>query len=90
MRIKESDRTLALQTELKKCDVDLIENNNEWILDASKFELKDDTLFENYDDHRIAMALATLAFIKPIEMENLEAVNKSYPDFWEHLKLTES
>lgn len=90
LRIKESDRTLALQTELKKCDVDLIENNNEWILDASKFELKDDTLFENYDDHRIAMALATLAFIKPIEMENLEAVNKSYPDFWEHLKLTES
>jgi 3-phosphoshikimate 1-carboxyvinyltransferase len=90
LKIKESDRTLALQTELKKCCVDLIENNSEWILDASKFELQDNTLFENYDDHRIAMALATLAFIKPIQMKNLEAVNKSYPDFWEHLKLTES
>ena len=90
LKIKESDRTLALQTELKKCGVDLIENNSEWILDASKFELQENTLFENYDDHRIAMALATLAFIKPIQMENLEAVNKSYPDFWEHLKLTES
>lgn len=90
LKIKESDRTLALQTELKKCGVDLIENNNEWFLDASKFELKENTLFENYDDHRIAMALATLAFIKPIQMENLEAVNKSYPDFWKHLKLTQS
>ena len=70
--------------------VDLIENNSEWILDASKFELQENTLFENYDDHRIAMALAILAFIKPIQMENLEAVNKSYPDFWEHLRTLKS
>jgi 3-phosphoshikimate 1-carboxyvinyltransferase len=90
LKIKESDRTLALQTELKKCGVDLIENNSEWILDASKFELQENTLFENYDDHRIAMALAILAFIKPIQMENLEAVNKSYPDFWEHLRTLKS
>lgn len=90
LKIKESDRTLALQTELKKCNVYLTEDNGEWFLDASKFELQENTLFENYYDHRIAMAFATLAFIKPIQMENLEAVNKSYPDFWEHLKLTES
>lgn len=90
LRIKESDRTLALQTELKKCAVILEEDNGKWSLDASKFELQKNMIFENYDDHRIAMALATLAFIKPIKMENLEAVNKSYPDFWEHLKLTES
>lgn len=85
LKIKESDRTLALQTELKKCGVKFTERNNEWFLDATTFDLKESTVFENYDDHRIAMALACLAFIKPIHMENLEAVNKSYPDFWEHL-----
>lgn len=90
LKIKESDRTLALQTELKKCGVQLNENNKEWFLDATNFELKESTVFENYDDHRIAMALACLAFIKPLQMENPEAVNKSYPDFWEHLEYCSS
>ena len=90
LKIKESNRTYALQTELKKCGVDLIEDNGKWSLNASNFELHENTLFDNYDDHRIAMAFACLAFIKPIKMENLDATNKSYPDFWEHLKLTES
>ncbi len=84
LKIKESDRTLALQTELKKCKVVFEEKNNEWILDASNFELIENTTFENYNDHRIAMALACLAIIKPIEMNNPETVNKSYPDFWKH------
>ncbi|MFM9946150.1 MAG: 3-phosphoshikimate 1-carboxyvinyltransferase [Bacteroidia bacterium] len=85
LKIKESNRTLALQTELKKCNVNFKEVNNEWILDATNFELKENTLFENYDDHRIAMAFGCLSLIKPIKMKNKETVSKSYPDFWEHL-----
>lgn len=90
LKIKECDRILALQTELKKCQVNFIENNDEWILDASNFELQENTEFENYDDHRIAMAFACLSFIKPIKMAKPEVVNKSYPDFWKHLNLTQA
>ena len=86
LKIKESDRTLALKTELKKCSVELVEKDNNWYLNAHKFELIENTLFENYDDHRIAMALGCLSLIKNIKMNNKEAVNKSYPDFWIHLK----
>ena len=86
LKIKESDRTLALQTELKKCGVKLEQDKDEWVLDATGFELKEGTIFENYNDHRIAMALATLAFIKPIKMENPETVGKSYPGFWKDLQ----
>ncbi len=90
LKIKECDRTLALQKELKKCKVDFFELNDMWILKASNFTLKENTEFENYDDHRIAMALGCLSFLKPIRMANAEAVNKSYPDFWKHLSLTQT
>jgi len=87
LSIKESDRTLALQTELIKCNVTFYPSQKEWILDASAFELKEHTVFETYNDHRIAMALAPLVFIKPIKIRNPEVVNKSYPEFWKHLQL---
>lgn len=86
LKIKESDRTLALQTELKKCNVNLIENDGEWFLDAQNFDLKENTHFQNYNDHRIAMALGCLSLIKPIEMDNMDTVKKSYPNFWEQLQ----
>jgi 3-phosphoshikimate 1-carboxyvinyltransferase len=43
-----------------------------------------------HNDHRIVMALSVLASIAdgPVVMEGCEAVNKSYPDFFEDLKKT--
>jgi 3-phosphoshikimate 1-carboxyvinyltransferase len=38
-----------------------------------------------YNDHR--MAFAPLALKVPIIIENAEVVSKSYPDFWEDLKV---
>jgi len=86
LKIKESNRILALQTELKKCQVELKEVKEHWELDATHFKLTEGTVFENYNDHRIAMAFASLAFLAPIRMNKPESVNKSYPDFWNHLK----
>ena len=41
-------------------------------------------IFNNYGDHRIAMALSILSIkVGAIEMENTEVVSKSYPDFFE-------
>jgi 3-phosphoshikimate 1-carboxyvinyltransferase len=39
------------------------------------------------NDHRMAMAFAPLALKVPIVIENAEVVSKSYPDFWEDLKV---
>ena len=43
----------------------------------------------SYNDHRIAMAAAVAATLcqEPVTITNAEAVNKSYPKFWEHLEL---
>ena len=44
----------------------------------------------SYNDHRIAMAAAIAATVcsKPVTISGAEAVNKSYPSFWnEYRKL---
>lgn len=87
LQIKESDRTAALAIELKKCNVEFYPFQNGWQLDAGNFELEPNTIFETYNDHRIAMALATLSFIKPIVIKNPDVVAKSYPGFWNDLEL---
>ena len=40
-----------------------------------------------YEDHRMAMAFAPLALVRPagIEIMHPEVVSKSYPHYWEHL-----
>jgi 3-phosphoshikimate 1-carboxyvinyltransferase len=89
LKVKETDRVLALQIELKKIDAELIE-----ILPNEKYKLKSPentdislaVLFDTYDDHRMAMAFAPLAMIRPIIINNPEVVAKSYPSFWEDFR----
>lgn len=86
LKIKESDRSKALKNELKKCNVDFTEENGFWILDASKFKVKKNTSFKNYNDHRIAMALAPLAVLNDIKISTGNVSKKSYPDFWKDIE----
>ncbi len=43
----------------------------------------------SHNDHRIAMmaAIAAIRCDGPVEIEGAEAVNKSYPDFFDHYRL---
>lgn len=87
LKIKETDRIAAMQAELKKVNVALVElDQHHWRLETKDFHLKVDTLFETYDDHRMAMAFAPLCMLEPIQIEDPDVVAKSYPDFWEDLK----
>ena len=85
LKTKESDRTKALSNELKKCNVVFTQNNERWILNASNFKLNENTHFESYSDHRIAMAFAALNVLTPVKISNLNCVVKSYPGFWNDL-----
>lgn len=82
LRIKETDRIKALQTELSKINATLNEENEKWILTPGI--LPNHPIFINtYLDHRMAMAFAPLATMQQITIENPEVVRKSYPTFWE-------
>lgn len=86
LKIKETDRILALQTELEKMGVKLIEKGQVYKLDCSEKFIPERMFINTYHDHRMAMAFAPLALIIPqLEFENGPVVDKSYPAFWTDL-----
>lgn len=91
LSIKESDRKKAMMNELSKLDI-VFEEVSEDVLRMKCpdilpcFSKDNPMIFNNYKDHRIAMALVPLAMkIGFVEMENTEVVSKSYPEFFEEL-----
>ncbi|MEM8893790.1 MAG: 3-phosphoshikimate 1-carboxyvinyltransferase, partial [Bacteroidota bacterium] len=85
LKIKETDRILAMQEQLAKIGGQLIEEGNQWTLIPGGNKWEDNISFDTYEDHRMAMALAPLGIIRPVVIEEPEVVVKSYPDYWKHL-----
>ena len=88
LHIKESNRTLALITELKKLGYLLeVEDESRLCWFGKKQAPEPQPSIQTYQDHRIAMAfsVASLKFTN-IHIEEKEVVTKSYPRFWEELQ----
>ncbi|HWB27846.1 MAG TPA: 3-phosphoshikimate 1-carboxyvinyltransferase [Chitinophagaceae bacterium] len=83
---KESNRALTLQDEFGKMGVDIQLNGDEMYIHGGS-GVKG-ALVHSRHDHRIAMACAVAALNAEGEtvIEEAQAVNKSYPDFYEHIK----
>jgi len=87
LKIKETDRVKALQNELAKIGVKLIEKGQVYKLDCSEKSIPAHIFVNTYEDHRMAMAFAPLALlIKEVEIEDAQVVEKSYPAFWKDLE----
>ena len=87
LKIKETDRIKALQNELAKIGVKLIEKGQVYKLDCSEKFIPERIFVNTYEDHRMAMAFAPLALlINEVEIEDAEVVEKSYPAFWKDLE----
>jgi len=87
LKIKETDRVKALQNELAKIGVKLIEKGQVYKLDCSEKLIPECVFINTYEDHRMAMAFAPLALLIPeVEIEDAMVVEKSYPAFWTDLK----
>lgn len=79
---KESNRVVALQTELKKLGIKLDYDRVQ--LRCQKVgKLPENVKIEHYNDHRIAMCFSVLvAKGLNISMSYESVVNKSFPNFW--------
>jgi 3-phosphoshikimate 1-carboxyvinyltransferase len=87
LRIKETDRIAALQTELRKLGYP-IEIENDTILQWTGIRCEPDPhpVIATYEDHRMAMAFAPVCLkTKTIRIAHPEAVSKSYPNYWRDL-----
>jgi len=85
LKIKETDRLVALQNEIQKLGTTITITNKSLQL-KSPLNLNSDVVISTYNDHRMAMAFAPLALKTPLFIDDAEVVSKSYPDFWNDLK----
>ncbi len=89
--IKETDRVAAMKAELGKLGVSLYKlparmagkSGTTYFGQEGKADFSAGTpAFATYHDHRMAMALAPLALLHPLRIEDPGVVGKSYPDFY--------
>lgn len=81
LRLKETDRVAALVESIEKLGGETTSTGGAlyWTVDNLNF---DNAQFDVFDDHRMAMALAPVAFLNPIEINDPSVVEKSFPNFW--------
>jgi 3-phosphoshikimate 1-carboxyvinyltransferase len=85
LKIKETDRLVALKTEIEKFGTQVAISNDSLII-AKINSLAKNVDVGTYHDHRMAMAFAPLALKVGFNIIEANVVTKSYPDFWSDLK----
>ena len=84
LKIKESDRAEAMKEELLKFGIKTEIYDNRVIICKGDLRPPKEAIL-SHNDHRIVMALAMLLTITGGVIEGIEAVSKSYPDFFDVL-----
>jgi len=87
LKIKETDRLVALQNELTKLGATIDITDRSLHLHKRNNPIRPNVLIETYHDHRMAMAFAPLALLVPIWIQDADVVTKSYPGFWKDLEM---
>lgn len=85
LKIKETDRLVALKNEIEKCGGKVeITDNSFTLLKVNSFNANQK--IETYNDHRMAMSFAPLKLLFPLEIKNPDVVVKSYVEFWNDMQ----
>ena len=86
LKIKETNRLVALQNELSKLGATIEITDKSLHLHKRTNPIRPNVLIETYHDHRMAMAFAPLGLLVPIRIQDADVVTKSYPGFWKDLE----
>lgn len=88
LKIKETNRVLALINELRKLGFVLTEPAEGALAWKGERTTPDAAIkITTYEDHRMAMAFAPVALLHDIRIADAQVVSKSYPRFWDDLEL---
>ncbi len=84
LKIKETDRLVALKTELEKFGAEVAITDESLRLKSSD-NIVGNVSVDTYNDHRMAMAFAPLGLKTTLKINDPKVVSKSYPEFWNDL-----
>nr|WP_232259670.1 3-phosphoshikimate 1-carboxyvinyltransferase [Helicobacter pylori] len=95
LRAKESDRIKAVVSNFKALGIECEEFEDGFYVEGledisplkQRFSQKKPPLIKSFNDHRIAMSFAVLTLALPLEIDNLECANISFPQFKHLLNL---
>ena len=85
LKIKESDRAKVMAEELKKFGASVSVYEDSVVIYPADFHAPKEVL-SAHNDHRIVMSLSVLLTLTGGVIDGAEAVAKSYPEFFTHLK----
>lgn len=86
LRVKESDRIETIASELAKLGVE-VETRSDGFVISGKQQVSGGRV-DSHGDHRIGltMAIAGLIATEPVEIQGIDAIRVSYPDFFADLQ----
>ncbi len=85
LKVKESDRGIAMHEELRKLGGGLIFGNNTITVPKQSLSYNGEML-DGHNDHRIVMAMSVILSKIGGSIQGAEAIKKSYPGFFEDIK----
>lgn len=85
LKIKESDRALAMAEELSKFGIGVSVFGDSVTVHKGALKVPTEAL-KGHNDHRIVMALSLLCSVTGGTIEGAESVAKSYPDYFEEIE----
>lgn len=84
LRVKETERVFAVQSELQSLGIQTHSTHDTLTIHGGTPR---PARIRTYGDHRMAMSFAVAGSrLKPMEIENPDVVNKTFPDFWNQLR----
>lgn len=86
LRIKETDRISALVRTMEQMGGDTTDlSASLYWRPAENIDLTNH-VFDTFDDHRMAMAIAPFAFLGDLKLNDTTVVEKSFPGYWRQMK----
>ncbi|MEE1185496.1 MAG: 3-phosphoshikimate 1-carboxyvinyltransferase [Acutalibacteraceae bacterium] len=85
LKIKESDRGAAMALELSKFGIEVINYENSIIVKKGELQTPNSKL-HSHNDHRIVMSLSILCSMVDGEISDAQAINKSFPNFFDEIQ----
>jgi 3-phosphoshikimate 1-carboxyvinyltransferase len=87
LRVKETDRLAALETELTKLGADVEIDEDALIITPPESGQITPAAIDTYDDHRMAMSFAIAGLAQPgVRINDPACVNKTFPEFFDFLE----